>query len=115
MSEKIDQIRTLLSELEKELRSFAEKDKRIDNDYDSKFPDYGAHKDENAMEVEEYGRELSREQILEKILENVVKALKKIPSGMYGICEKCGEEIGEERLRILYQARLCVGCKSKAK
>ena len=37
-------------------------------------------------------------------------ALKKIESGTYGICEECGEKIGEKRLEAIPWVRLCIEC-----
>ena len=38
-------------------------------------------------------------------------ALKKMETGEYGRCEKCGQEIEKARLEILPTAKLCMGCK----
>ncbi len=40
------------------------------------------------------------------------RALAKIDSGTYGVCEQCGQQIPEARLQALPQAALCVSCKS---
>jgi DnaK suppressor protein len=40
------------------------------------------------------------------------RALAKIESGTYGLCEQCGEQIPDARLQALPQAALCVACKS---
>ncbi len=37
-------------------------------------------------------------------------ALKKIENGTYGICEECGEPIGEKRLEAIPWVRLCINC-----
>ncbi len=37
-------------------------------------------------------------------------ALKKIESGTYGVCEECGEPIGEKRLEAIPWVRLCIKC-----
>ena len=47
---------------------------------------------------------------LEERLLNVKKALEKIEAGTYGICEKCGAEIEEERLEANSAATLCFAC-----
>jgi len=38
-------------------------------------------------------------------------ALKKMETGEYGRCEKCGEKIDKARLEVLSTARLCMNCK----
>ena len=40
------------------------------------------------------------------------RALAKIESGTYGLCEQCGQPIPDARLQALPQAALCVACKS---
>lgn len=45
-------------------------------------------------------------------VEEIDRALAKIEQGTYGICEKCGEPIPQERLKALPHASLCVRCKS---
>ena len=45
-----------------------------------------------------------------KTLHDIDETLRKIAEGTYGICEECGEEIGEKRLRVLPAAILCVNC-----
>ncbi len=45
-------------------------------------------------------------------VEEIDRALAKIESGRYGVCDKCGEPIPKERLKALPHAALCVKCKS---
>ena len=40
-------------------------------------------------------------------------ALDKIRQNSYGLCEKCGEEIGEKRLEALPFARYCIACQEE--
>jgi RNA polymerase-binding protein DksA len=46
-------------------------------------------------------------------LRRVNKALEKIYSKKYGICEMCGKEIGIERLKALPYTEVCINCKKK--
>ncbi len=46
-------------------------------------------------------------------LELVEKALKKIDSGEYGVCEECGKPITAKRLKALPWARFCLDCQDK--
>jgi DnaK suppressor protein len=41
---------------------------------------------------------------------DIDRGLKKIDTGTYGICDKCGDEIGDARLEALPAASLCVAC-----
>lgn len=45
-------------------------------------------------------------------LEQMDAALRKIDDGTYGTCEECGEDIEEERLKLIPYAEYCVKCKS---
>jgi DnaK suppressor protein len=47
-------------------------------------------------------------------LENVDRALAKIDSGTYGVCEDCGKEIPSARLEARPESIRCVDCKTKA-
>jgi len=43
-------------------------------------------------------------------LNKIEEALRKIDEGTYGICEDCGAEIPEERLKVIPFAIYCVDC-----
>ena len=43
-------------------------------------------------------------------LADVERALEKLGEGTYGICDSCGEPIGEERLEAIPWATLCISC-----
>jgi len=51
-----------------------------------------------------------RERVL---LKKIDKVLKKIEDGTYGICERCGEEIGLKRLEARPVTDLCIRCKEE--
>jgi DnaK suppressor protein len=57
-----------------------------------------------------FERELDEglEEGAQQTLEQVERALAKVDEGTYGICERCGREIGEERLRARPWALLCI-------
>ncbi len=104
--------------IEKELKSFAKKDTKVKGDWESKFPYFngeigGAALEKAADEVEEYTTRLPIEYALEKKLLQIKKALRRIKSGKYGICEKCKKEISLKRLKILPEATLCKKCQKK--
>lgn len=102
--------------IEKQLAGFAEKDNKLKGDWDSRFPLFngqGASSgalEEAADEVEEYGNLLPVEHNLELRLKNINSALEKIKKGQYGICEKCGKKIPEERLKAFPEAKTCLSC-----
>lgn len=61
--------------------------------------------DEQADEAEGYAQHAARLQDLLTTLKDIEDALRKIEEGKYGICEKTGRYISEERLRIYPAAR----------
>ena len=102
-------------QLERELVDFAKKDSTVDDNYKSKFPDFGNKEDENAAEVAVYGDRLSLEHTLEVQLRDVNKALERISEGKYGNCQYCGKPIEEKRLLIRPTSNSCVDCKKRLK
>jgi DnaK suppressor protein len=64
---------------------------------------------------EERDRQLSHllsDREREKLFE-IDEALQRIEEGTYELCEECGKKIGENRLKIMPFARLCVPCQSE--
>jgi DnaK suppressor protein len=57
-----------------------------------------------------YDRELDEglEEGAQETLRRVEAALKRIDDGTYGVCAVCGKPIGEERLRAIPWATLCI-------
>ncbi len=110
-AELIDEIKNNLLErkekLKKQLSSFAEKDPKQEDNYNSSFPQFGDKEDENAAEVAAFEGNLSLEDTLEQSIEMINRALKKIEKGTYGLCEKCGAVISQERLDIMPTATKC--------
>lgn len=102
--------------IEEELKRFAKKDEKLKGDWDTLFPKWngragGSMLETAADEVEEYETLLPVEFSLETRLRDIDLALEKIKKGKYGICEKCGKEIDEKRLKIYPEARFCLKCK----
>jgi len=48
-----------------------------------------------------------------KLIGKIKDALQRIEDGTFGICEDCGEEISEERLKARPVTTLCIDCKTK--
>ncbi len=95
--------------IEKELSKFA--NRVSEDDFKSKFPDYGDKEEENAEEVATYETNLRLEETLEKELRDINSSIKKIDAGDYGICKYCKEPIPENRLRARPTSGACVACK----
>ena len=48
-----------------------------------------------------------------KLINKIRQALERIDDSTFGICEECGEEIGEARLRARPVTTLCIDCKTE--
>lgn len=48
-----------------------------------------------------------------KLINKIRLALRKIDEGTFGICEECGEEISEERLKVRPFTTQCIRCKKE--
>jgi len=95
------------------LKDFTKKDKSLKDDFDTIFPRVGDDLEENAVEVSMYDAALPLEFRLEKNLQDIRKALERIKTKKYGICEKCGKSIPIERLKAFPEAKMCLKCVKK--
>ena len=109
LKEKLLEEKTLL---EKELLTFADKDKKIPDDYDTRFPylERSSAPDESAEEVEQYETLLALEHSLELRLKDINDTLKKIENNQFGLCENCHKNIEITRLKANPAARVCMKC-----
>jgi DnaK suppressor protein len=108
--ERLESFRELLNERLKAILEEAEKTvKGMTNDRDS-FPD---PTDRANLETDRNFllRIRDRER---KLIGKIKEALARIDDGTFGICEECGEEISEERLKARTMTTLCIDCKTKA-
>jgi len=48
-----------------------------------------------------------------KLIGKIKEALERIDDGAYGICELCGEDISEARLKARPVTTLCIDCKKR--
>lgn len=103
---------------EQELSTFAKRDPVLKGDWDTQLPDIGAELtddslEDQAKEREEYERLLPVEHVLENKLQKIETALGKIEKDEYGICERCGKKISQQRLLAAPEAKLCIKCQKK--
>lgn len=69
-------------------------------------------REEEATETMELEKRLALEKRITDQLVDVERAIHKIEESTYGLCDNCGQPIGEDRLEALPQANLCLQCKS---
>lgn len=48
-----------------------------------------------------------------RLIVKIVRSLKDIEEGIYGLCEVCGEEISLERMKARPVTTFCIQCKTK--
>ena len=48
-----------------------------------------------------------------RLMKKIRRAIEKLDEGNFGVCEKCGKKISEERLKARPIAALCIKCKKK--
>ncbi|MGH7905118.1 MAG: TraR/DksA family transcriptional regulator [Candidatus Binataceae bacterium] len=92
----------LLSEIDSELR--AEREANKDEGMDA----YDLASEERDREINCILSARDRQKI-----QQIDDALERLTESMYGICESCGLEIGEERLEAMPFTRLCHDCQQE--
>jgi DnaK suppressor protein len=65
-----------------------------------------------AQGLEQLGRDMSLKEQERRELVAIERALTKMSTGNYGVCEDCGEPIPPKRLMVLPEARLCASCQA---
>ncbi len=71
-----------------------------------------ADPNDRASQESEMALELRNRDRERKLIKKIDEMLTKIESGEYGYCDKCGIEIGLERLSARPTATLCIDCKT---
>ncbi len=71
--------------------------------------------DDGDMSVVDLAEDISLRQLSSHrdVLLKIDAALRKLKENTYGVCEECGDEINEERLKILPFAIHCLDCQEK--
>ena len=91
----------MLAELETELKAIGIHNPKNPSDWIAVPEGTGGNEadlNDAADKAEEWGERRSTVAVLETRYNNLVRALKKIEEGTYGVCEISGEEIEPERL-----------------
>ena len=71
-----------------------------------------ADPNDRASQESDVSLELRNRDRERKLIKKIEEMLAKIDSGDYGYCEKCGVEIGLNRLEARPTATLCIDCKT---
>jgi len=81
---------------------------------DDQQTDYGTghHYGDDATELFLRERNLALNNNAADLIAQIDSALARMDAGEYGICDRCGREIGAERLEAKPYATLCIECQS---
>ncbi len=82
--------------------------KKEGKSYAPTFVEMGEDEEAGQDEAEQYTINASTEEELEPMLARIEHALNKIEKGVYGVCEKCGQDIPAERLQAAPEAEYCL-------
>jgi DnaK suppressor protein len=105
--ERLEYFRTILQE---EMRSLLEEAGKTVSEMTAEttnFPD----PNDRASQESDRTFELRIRDRERRLLAKIREALERIDDGTFGICEECGEEISEARLRARPVTTLCIDCK----
>lgn len=75
--------------------------------------DYSLHMADAGSDAAERETMLGLASAQQKMVDKIDRALERIDQGTYGICELCGCQIDEERLKALPEASTCIKCMRK--
>ncbi len=96
--------------VEETITQFGTRDARHPENWEPRFSDLNPQEtdaEEGADETEQFDANIGIATRLEKHLREISEALVRIEKGSYGMCEKDGKEIDQERLRAYPAARTC--------
>ncbi|KKT86111.1 MAG: coiled-coil [Parcubacteria group bacterium GW2011_GWC1_45_9] len=98
--------------IEKELHSFTTETSDSPGGHETLMPsqEREVNPEDQASQEEQYFKLKSLENILEQRLIEVNRALEKIDEKNFGTCEKCGQEIPWQRLKVNPAAPTCISC-----
>jgi DnaK suppressor protein len=65
-----------------------------------------------AQTLEQLGRDVSLQEVERREVLAIERALAKMATGSFGVCEDCAEEIPPRRLLVVPDARLCANCQA---
>jgi DnaK suppressor protein len=106
-AEKLEYYRNVLAEEMKTLLGEADKTVTEMTSDSSNFPD----PTDRATQESDRSFELRIRDRERRLLNKIRDALERIDSGEFGVCEECGEEIGDARLKVRPVTTLCINCK----
>jgi DnaK suppressor protein len=99
-------------EIEGDMSYMAAEMRSIGVDQDEENGSLGNHIADDGSNVAEAERIVTVSEDLQQILVQVNGALERMNEGTYGVCQRCGKRIGEERLDAFPYVAYCIECQS---
>lgn len=106
-AEKLEFFKSILSDEMKALLNDAGKTVTEMTSDSSNFPD----PNDRATQESDRNFELRIRDRERKLINKIKDALDRIENGEFGVCEECGDEISEARLKVRPVTTLCINCK----
>jgi DnaK suppressor protein len=100
------------AEIETDMSYMAAEMRSIGVDQDEENGSLGNHIADDGSNVAEAERIVTVSEDLQQILVQVNGALERMNEGNYGVCQRCGQPIGAERLKAFPYVAYCIGCQS---
>ncbi len=107
-AKQLEHFRAVLTGLKLELSQDIDRTVHTMQDEATSFAD----PNDRATQESDMSLELRNRDRERKLIKNIDKMLARIDSGDYGYCDKCGIEIGLNRLEARPTATLCIDCKT---
>jgi len=108
--EMLDYFKTVLNDQRKNLLESANQtvshEVTDEKDHLSDYGDIATLESDRAFHLRIRDREL-------KLIKKIDQAVERIDEGTFGLCERCGDEIGTERLKARPVTTYCIHCKTK--
>jgi DnaK suppressor protein len=99
-------------EIESDMSFMAAEMRSIGVDQDQEKGSLGNHIADDGSNVAEAERIVTVSEDFQQILAQVNGALERMSEGNYGVCQRCGKPIGEERLEAFPYVAYCIECQS---
>lgn len=100
------------SEIESDVSYMADEMRSIGVEQDDENGSLGNHIAEDGASIAEAERIVTVTEDMQHILAQVNAALERMNEGTYGVCQRCGKPIGEERLEAFPYVAYCIECQS---
>ena len=98
------------AEIESDVSYMADEMRSIGVEQEDENGALGNHIAEDGASVAEAERIVTVTEDLQDILAQVDAALERMNEGTYGVCQRCGQKIGEERLEAFPYVAYCITC-----